>query len=292
VELDISQRKKAEMALRESEELYRLLVDMAPYGIMLHDSTGIVFLNRAGCRMLDVGDSQDVIGRHYFDFVIPAEHDEAARRVAQAIEHGRELASLEQRLVTRKGRAIDVAIVAVPFQRGGARLAFVMFRDISESKRMEQALRESERHFRSLVESHPLPVWVVDFASGDILYESPASAELFGRALPSKGSRSVLSHWPDPEDRNVFLEQLKAEGELLDYEWQARKEDGSLIWVMVRARLIHRDDRDLIVSSMFDLTERKQRESEMREARETLEDAIESLSEGFALFDPCDRLVI
>ncbi|MGZ8410953.1 MAG: PAS domain S-box protein, partial [Hyphomicrobium sp.] len=292
VELDISERKKAEAALRESEELYRLLVDIAPYGIMLHDSTGIVFLNRAGCRMLDVANSLEVIGRHYLDFVVPAERGEAARRVAEALEEGHELPSLERRLVTQEGREIDVAIVAVPFQRGGTPLALVMFRDISESKRMERALRESERHFRSLVESHPLPVWVVDFASGDILYESPASAALFGRAAPSKGSSNVTVHWPDPEDREDFLRQLEAEGELRDYEWRARKENGSLFWVMVRARRIRQDNRDLIVSSMFDLTERKQREAEMREARETLEDAIESLSEGFALFDQCDRLVI
>ena len=292
VELDISERKRAETALRESEELYRLLVDISPYGILLHDSTGIVFLNRAGCRILEVADAGDVIGRHYLEFVVPTERDEAAHRVMQVQEEGGELPSAERRLVTAKGREIDVAIVAVPFVRGGARLALVMFRDITESKRMERALRESERHFRSLVESHPLPVWVVDFASGDILYESPASAELFGRAAPSKGSTNVVAHWPDPEERQEFLAQLAAGNELRDYEWQARREDGSLIWVMVRARLIRQDDRDLIVSSMFDLTERKLREAEMREARETLEDAIESLSEGFALFDPLDRLVI
>lgn len=292
VELDISERKKAEAALRESEELYRLLVDISPYGIMLHDKTGIIFLNRAGCRMLEIDDPATIGGHHYLDFVAPAERDDAARRVAQSLEEGRELPPAERRLMTRKGHEIDVAIVAVPFVRAGARLALVMFRDISESKRMERALRESERHFRSLVESHPLPVWVIDYASGDILYESPASAEMFGRSAPSKGTRNVIMHWPDPKARKAFLRQIEAEGELLDYEWQARKEDGTLFWVMVRARLIRQDNREMIVSSMFDLTERKQREDEMREARETLEDAIESLSEGFALFDPVDRLVI
>lgn len=292
VELDISERKKAEAALRESEELYRLLVDISPYGIMLHDKSGIVFLNRAGCRILDVPDTLDVIGRHCADFVVPAEREEAALRVMQAVEQGRELSATEQRLVTAKGQEIDVATAAVPFVRGGARLALIMFRDISESKQMERALRESERHFRSLVESHPLPVWVVDFANGDILYESPASAEMFGRAAPSKGTSNVVVHWPDPEERTDFLRRIEAEGELRDYEWHARKEDGTLFWVMVRARLIRQDSRELIVSSMFDLTERKQREAEMREARETLEDAIESLSEGFALFDPFDRLVV
>lgn len=292
VELDISERKKAEAALRESEELYRLLVDISPYGIMLHDKTGIVFLNRAGCRMLEIADPAAISGQHYLDFVAPSERDDAAGRVAQSLEEGRELPPAERRLMTRKGHEIDVAIVAVPFVRAGSRLALVMFRDISESKRMERALRESERHFRSLVESHPLPVWVVDYASGNILYESPASAEMFGRATASKGTRNVVVHWPDPKARKEFLRLIKERGELGDYEWHARKEDGTLFWVMVRARLIRQDNRDLIVSSMFDLTERKLREAEMREAHETLEDAIESLSEGFALFDPFDRLVI
>ncbi|TVR99111.1 MAG: PAS domain S-box protein [Rhodospirillales bacterium] len=292
VELDITERKKAEAALRESEELHRLLVDLSPFGIMVHDHAGIVFVNRAGCRILGLARPENAVGRHYLDFVLPAERNEAAERTVRALEAGEELAPTERRLKTDDGRIIDVAVAAVPFTRAGQRFALVMFRDITDSKRLERALRESERHFRSLVEGHPLPVWVVDADSGDILYESPHSAELFGRPWPPERSRNAITHWFDPEERGRFLSRLENEGELRDFEWHARKENGAPFWVLVNARLIRRKDRRLVVASMFDLTERKQREAEMREARETLEDAIESLSEGFALFDDRDRLVI
>lgn len=292
VELDITERKQAETALRESEELHRLLVDLSPFGIMVHDKSGIVFVNRAGCRILGMDRPEDAVGRHYLDFVVPTERDEAKDRTVRALEAGEELTPTERRLKTEDGRVIDVAVAAVPLTRAGQRFALVMFRDITESKRLERALRESERHFRSLVEGHPLPVWVVDADSGDILYESPHSAELFGRPWPPERSRNAITHWFDPEERKRFLACLESEGEVRDFEWRARKEDGAPFWVLVNARLILRKDRRLVVASMFDLTERKQREAAMREARETLEDAIESLSEGFALFDDRGRLVI
>ena len=71
-----------------------------------------------------------------------------------------------------------------------------------------------------------------------------------------------------------------------------KRVDGSTFWIGVTARKFTLEGRDVVISSFIDLTEQKQREAELRQARETLEDAIESLSEGFALWDADDRLVL
>ena len=76
-EIDITERKRIQQALSDSEQLHRLLVDLSPYGILLHDETGIRFMNPGGCRILGASGPEAIVGRHYVDFV--AEADRAGR---------------------------------------------------------------------------------------------------------------------------------------------------------------------------------------------------------------------
>ena len=177
----------------------------------------------------------------------------------------------------------------LPTRQGG----FVStWRDITQRKTMEQALQEREQQFRSIVEGHPIPVWMIDMETGRILYESPAAAELVGREWPSSEPRTSLDHIADPAARDEVNALLRQHGEVRDYQCQYKKADGTLFWVSVNDRLIVSEGREVSITSFIDLTAQKQREAELRQAREVLEDAIESLPEGFSLFGADDRLVL
>ncbi len=164
--------------------------------------------------------------------------------------------------------------------------------DVTTEHEAEQARRESEESFQAIIETYPLPVWLVDLDSGQILYESPAAAALFRVDWPARESRSVHEHYVDPSDRVWFLDRLRDEGQVRDYLVEMRRRDGTRFWSSVTSRLAVFGGREVAISSNVDLTEQRQREAALRRARETLEDAIESLSEGFALFDASDRLVL
>jgi PAS domain S-box-containing protein len=164
--------------------------------------------------------------------------------------------------------------------------------DITAEKQAEEALRESEQRFRSMVEDHPLPVSMIDLGTGRILYESPAAATIMGREWPPREAHFVGDHYANREDRKAYLARLRRAGEVRDYELHAKKADGTPFWISITSRLIHYQGREVAITSHVDLSERRRREAELRQARETLEDAIESLSEGFALYDADDRLVM
>ena len=164
--------------------------------------------------------------------------------------------------------------------------------DITELKRMEQALREAALRFRQIVEGHPLPVTVVDLETGELLYASPMAAERLGLSWPLKDRSFITEFYVDLEDRKRYIAHLRAHGEVHGFEIRWKRRDGAPFWIAATARLAVHEGREVIIASFVDLTEEKARDAELRQTRETLEDAIESMSEGFALWDPDDRLVL
>jgi PAS domain S-box-containing protein len=176
-----------------------------------------------------------------------------------------------------------------PLPDGGA----VLIRtDITPIKQAEERLRDSERHFRRIVELTPLPVWVAEVESGEIIYASPAAAELVGLEWPFRAPQFAGDFYADRADRSAFVTQLTEQGRLDGYKVKLKRCDGKSVWVAATARTFVHDNRRVTVTLMIDLTDQRRRERQLKQARETLEDAIASLSEGFALYDAEDRLVM
>jgi PAS domain S-box-containing protein len=163
--------------------------------------------------------------------------------------------------------------------------------DISLQKRVEEELRESEVHFRTLVENHPLPVILVDYRTGEVVYESPAASSMFGRDENSTVAFHVQELYANPDDRHDFIRALKETGELRDYPIHYQRQDGSTYWISCNSKLVNVNGRDMHITSIMDLSEQLEKEGALKKANDVLEDAIEALSEGFALFDEDSRLI-
>ncbi|NKB59765.1 MAG: PAS domain S-box protein [Alphaproteobacteria bacterium] len=173
-----------------------------------------------------------------------------------------------------------------PTRQGGL---VVTLHDITEQRTVEQTLRDSEAFVRRVLDSCPIPIQMAR-TDGTGLYESPASGALFGRFLGP--GESVLQRYVDPDDRARYIKVLRETGRIDDYECLRRRDDESTFYASVSGRLIEYLGDEVIVSCTIDLTERKKQEAELRKARETLEDAIEALPEGFVLLDSDQKFVM
>ena len=175
--------------------------------------------------------------------------------------------------------------------RPGGGTAFISV-DITKFKSAQIALGENEELFRCVSESHPLPVWMADAETAEILYESRSASKLLGRDWDPGRPQYITEHYADPNDREEVKRLLGEAGGLIeDHEVLFRRADGSEFWMSASVRTNVYQGRDVIIAGVLDLTERKAREEELNDARETLSDAIESLSEGFALYDKDERLI-
>ncbi len=164
--------------------------------------------------------------------------------------------------------------------------------DITKLKRIEESLRQSEQKFRVLVENNPLPLWLTDTESGEVLYHSPAAAEMLGYTWPVTENYRSERSFASPAEREACTNELIEKGRLDGRVTRLKKADGKEFWGAVSARLAKIGERTYSIGTVVDLTEQMVKEAELREARETLQDAVESLSEGFALYDARDRLVM
>ncbi|HZD61039.1 MAG TPA: PAS domain S-box protein [Anaerolineae bacterium] len=161
---DITERKKVEEAFKESEERYRSLVELSPDGIAVHSEGKLVYANPATVKMFGAANANQLIGKPVISFVHPNYRELVIERNKQ-MQQGKKVGIAEEKFIRVDGSPIDVEVAASPIIYMGKPAIQVVFRDITERQRIEEALRESENRYRTLFEDAPIALWEQD-ASG------------------------------------------------------------------------------------------------------------------------------
>jgi PAS domain S-box-containing protein len=139
------ERTRAEQALRESEERYRRLVELSPDGIAIHCDGKVVFANETGARLLGYAAASEVVGRNAIELVHPESRRMVMERMRSALVDRRPQSMAEERFLRADGSAIDVEVASTPFTYRGRPAVQVVVRDITERKRLEEQLRQSQK---------------------------------------------------------------------------------------------------------------------------------------------------
>lgn len=152
---EITERKKAENALRESEERYERLVELSPDAIIIHTDGEVNFCNSAAAQLVGVSSSAELIGTSVFDFVAPESLDMLRSRIIR-IRNGELLPVIGFKCLRRDGSSIDVEMQSVSFSSGNRSAIQAVIRDVSERKVAESALLEANeraiREYERLIE--------------------------------------------------------------------------------------------------------------------------------------------
>lgn len=149
---DITQRRRAEEALRESEERYRDLVELSPDAMVVHSDEKIVFVNSEGVRLFGAPSPDQIIGRPIWDFVHPCDLKAVRKRIQGTWPKRKKVVLVEEKLVRLDGQVTDVEMAAIPIIYQGKAARQVVLRDITERIRMEEALQSAREELESAVE--------------------------------------------------------------------------------------------------------------------------------------------
>ena len=154
------------------------------------------------------------------------------------------------------------------------------------------ARRNKARFAELLAENIQLPMWINRIDTGEVLFSNKASNRLYEVPPDAQEHRSIAEFFPDRDDSLEMLRRLELKGRIENYPVKTKSDSGKEIVVRGCASVFEHDGQKLVVNAVQDLMDRAELEEDTLKARDMLRDAIESLSEGFALYDEDGCLVM
>ena len=271
--MDVTHMREAERARRESEERLAATYEAATVGIAEADKTGrLLRVNDALCKMLGRSREQ-LLAMTFFDFTDEGDRVEDAANYALQVKGDLDSYSIRKRARKPDGSTVflDVYGSAVRDQEGHFLYGVRVLQDVTDAKRMEDRIRESEQHMRDLLEGLPAAVYTTD-ANGRITFFNKACIDMAGRT-PQLGDEWCVTwrlYTPDgaplPHDQCPMAVALKEDRAVRGVEAIAERPDGTFVPFIPYPTPLHDADGTLIgaINMLVDITERKQAENRQK----------------------------
>jgi PAS domain S-box-containing protein len=273
--VDIDARKRAEEALRESEGRYRALAENTGVGVWQITEDGrSVYANPAMLSILGLSRMEELAGRTIRDF-FPAEILDRIGAEFHARPTGTGF-SMEGEVIRPGGTRRQVVLFGAPMPSpdGVPRTFIGSVIDITERKRAEIELRESEERFRAITEGVPVAVVIARASDGTILYGNEQAVESLGLAPGMLEGRSIPEFLAQPEQRTQLRERLNRLGSVQGLEIQFRRNNGALFWGAASLRVASFRGEPVTLGVFSDITARKESEVLLKKAHEELEQRV------------------
>ncbi|NGZ97435.1 MAG: hypothetical protein CV089_15175 [Nitrospira sp. WS110] len=142
---DVTERKRAEQLLRQSEESYRRLIAFSPYAILVNRGDRIVFANDQAIKLFGAVRANEILDKSLLDLIHPDYHAVIRERIHELLEGMQAVPVSEDKIVRLDGTSMDVEVSATRFTDEEGPAILVMLRDVSERKRLQEQLRRTER---------------------------------------------------------------------------------------------------------------------------------------------------
>ena len=265
-------------ALRESEQLYRSLIESVTQGYYIADRRSLFTYCNPAMHAMGGFTPGELLGRSSFRLVA----DEDRPRVMESYRQWRTdptvtHATDEFRVVAKHGRKfwVEQSSDFVRDKAGRVIEARNMLRDITERKEAEAARLQSEARFKGVFHESPIPIVLLSYPDGRVTEVNPATTEVFGYTREELLGRTTLELdvWPDLRDRAHFLAELQAGRSIRAAAATMRGKSGALIHIIYNASRISIDGQSCLLSSLIDITAQKQAEAALRQSEAQLRQA-------------------
>jgi PAS domain S-box-containing protein len=271
---DVSERKLAEKSIKESEEKFRNLAEESPNMIFINQKCKVVYANKK-CEET-MGYKREEFYKPDFNFLklIAPEYRKIINENQKKHESGKELFPYEYELITKDGNRIESIITTKLIKYSGENAILGIITDITEWKKAEQRLKESEENYRNMVELAPDGIITIS-TKGVINSCNPAFSNLMGFSkdeiigkhisnLPTMRKRDI------PKYLKLFYSLLRGKKQRsFEFEWVHK--DGTQHLAEVRAGLLKKNDKIIGLQAILrDITEQKKAEQELHIAHEEL----------------------
>ncbi len=290
---DITLRKGEEQKLREAEQRYHALFNQAPLGIVIIDPNTTSFVEFNDVSHLQLGYTREQFGKLTLYDITGEENTDIIRsRMDEILRTG--AGEFETKHRSKDGSIRNVLTIAIALQLAGKTFVHAVFHDVTEMRKVQNDLVESEARYRQLVELAQEGIWAVDNELNTV-FVNPRLAQMLGYSQSEMVGRNLV----DFPDKNIvdkitkILQKFDRSGMKGQYEYEFQHKDGSRINTSLAVSTIT-DDQGQVVGKLAlvaDITARKQMENELRESEERFRAISTSAMDAIILVDDADTVI-
>jgi PAS domain S-box-containing protein len=276
--MDITGRKQAEEELRESESRYRRLHESMTDCFGQTTMSGeIVDVNRSYLEML--GYNEDEVRALRYSDVTPARWHEFEEKiiVEQVLPRGYSDV-YEKEYIRKDGTVLPVELKTYLLRDDDGKPSgmWAIVRDITERRRAEEALRESEEKFATIFKAAPGSMILSSLPDGKTLEVNDNFSLITGYSREEALGKTTrdLNMWVDHSERDRFLSMLQTNGIVRDFEVDLNHKSGAIRNGLVSGHILTIQGKKYLIGTFYDITERKKAEGELQKYRDHLEDLV------------------
>ena len=267
--IDNTERKRAERALRESEEKFRALFEGSSHGVALHDENQVLEVNPAAARIMGRKSPEEMVGKHPREMAPEFQpngekSEELARQyIEDCLANGS--ARFEWVASAPDGREIPLEVALTRIKWSGREIIQAFITDITERKRAQAALAESEARFSAAFHASPAFISIIRLSDGKYILANDVFLKCLGYALEDVQGKTCaeIGMWEDSCEREAVLQDLRTVGSIRQKECRWVDRHGKPFTILLSAETIKLNDEPHALSMALDITQRKRAEVEL-----------------------------
>ena len=292
---DITERKKVEEAVEHSEaQLHTLIAAASLSGqaiMMQQDRNGMeavcVFANDAAVSLTGYT-RNELSKKSWIELVHPLYRDAAADRYKRRMQGERISELFNIQIIRKNGTEVPVELASIMTTFKGKKTLVTLFRDITERKRAEDALRESEEKYRILFEGSKDAIYITT-REGTVVESNPSLLDLFGYSREEMSDWSAKDTYLNPDDRSRFRKAMEESGSVKDFEVSLLKKDGTVMDCLITSAVRRSKEGDITgyQGIIRDVTELKRAQEERERLISKLQEALANVKTLSGLVPVC-----
>lgn len=289
--VDVTEQRFEKDSLQQSSLKWDAIISTSPDGIGMVSLDGKLLMMSDKLAVMhgySVEEKNEYLGSSVFEFIDPVHHEILISNLHNLLA-GKSNYRITEYLAVRKDQSrFNVELYSTMIRDSNGNPASILYfeRDITERKRSEEILRESEEKYRSIFESMQ-DVYYEATIDGTILEISP-SIEVISKGQYTRNEligKSLVGFYEKQEDRNSFFSEIEKRGSVTDYELSLRNKDGSVVSIAISSTLMYDANGKpfKIAGSMRDITERKMAEENLRNSEERYRSIFQGSVDGIMI---------
>ncbi len=292
---DITLRKQAEQEMREMDLMYRSLIESSADAIYVLKGRRLLLVNSAWCKMFGYTRKEVISDRFdIMNIVAPESKEMILKRFATNINHKGEYSNYELKGITKDNRTIDLDVRANKILWKGEEVYQGIYRDITERKKAENELKESEEKFRKLAEKSLVGIYIIQ--DGLFQYVNPKLAEIFDytveELIGKKGPYDLTAERDREMVRDYISSRVSGKVESISYTFIGLKKDQEEIYIEALGSRTTFLGKPAVIGTLMDITERMKNEAALKESEKKYRSIIEAANDAIIIVDIETRNII